>query len=401
MIQVPKDVEVEKPLEEILVPNWLFKLEDEQSVGEKKKKVAKLANGGSKGSVVGEDVKPTWWKKRLYKLYLAVKAKTGPDDIIRIEFGSDLVAWHLEGHSCRFDPVNYLFESSYMYDILGIRSAVVIYPEIAQSSDNQLPIDLTTILDEREAGRTDAIDRHVRGCRLTRLRRARKLWFPSRFFSLNATFLTLLSVALKLPVDLTTNMTATTDRLAKIRSLALMSTAIANFVPSLGSMTDPDILINAAALTILILTVVADVCIQIVGTRSVLDHRALLPEEILMLILLLVLLSTSLMPLTAKKCLETKYLESSHREDEEEEEEEEAAAIDKLKKLVKKYWVMAETSSSQFVIARWRDLERGKNAIRMRIKLYGMITEPVGSVSILSLPLNHCSLALALSSLPK
>ncbi|XP_057808828.1 uncharacterized protein LOC131023298 [Salvia miltiorrhiza] len=186
--------------------------------------------------------------------------------------------------------------------------------------------------------------------------RSNKFWFPSKYFSLNATSLTLLSVALKLPIDLTTNMTAVTDRLAKISSLALMSTAMANLVPSLGSMRDADILINVTALSIFIVTVVNDVCIQIVGTRSFLHHRVLLPEEILalilMLILLLVLGSTAVMVLTTKKCLETKYQERHNFAESQEFSDIGAAVVDKLRNLVNKYWVMAETSSPQFVITR-------------------------------------------------
>ncbi|KAL1532982.1 hypothetical protein AAHA92_32930 [Salvia divinorum] len=183
--------------------------------------------------------------------------------------------------------------------------------------------------------------------------RSKKLWFPSYYFSLNATSLALLSVALKLPIDLTTSMTALTDRLAKISSLALMSTAITNFLPSLGSMTDADILINATALSILIVTVVADVCIQVVGTRSFLHHRVLFPEEILalslMLLLLLVLISTAVMVLTTKKCLEAKYQEKHSFAAAQEFSD---MGVEKLRNLVNKYWVMAETSFPQFVIAR-------------------------------------------------
>ena len=187
--------------------------------------------------------------------------------------------------------------------------------------------------------------------------RSKKLWFPSNYFSLNATTLALLSVALKLPVDLTTNMTAAIDRLAKISSLALTSIAVANFVPSLGCMTDRDILVNVAALTILILTVIADFCIQIIGTWSCLDHCLLLPEEILalglMLLLVLVLVSMASMALTAKKCLETKYQENHNRSAKDEcSDKEEEAVVEKLRKMVEKYWVMAETGSPQFVIAR-------------------------------------------------
>ncbi|XP_057770999.1 uncharacterized protein LOC130990783 [Salvia miltiorrhiza] len=183
--------------------------------------------------------------------------------------------------------------------------------------------------------------------------RSNKFWFPSKYFSLNATSLTLLAVALKLPTDLTTNMTAVTDRLAKISSLALMSTAMVNFVPSLGSI---NIFINVTPLSIFILTVVTDVCFQIVGTRSFLHHRVLLPEEILalilMLILLLVLASTALMVLTTKKCLETKYQERHNFAESQEFSDIGAAVVDKLRNLVNKYWVMAETSSPQFVITR-------------------------------------------------
>ncbi|XP_042051734.1 uncharacterized protein LOC121797065 [Salvia splendens] len=76
-----RDDEVENPLEEIFMPEWMF--EDEHGLGGKKMKVAKVEIGIPKEGVVGADVKPTWWKKRLHKLYLAAKAKKGPDDIIR------------------------------------------------------------------------------------------------------------------------------------------------------------------------------------------------------------------------------------------------------------------------------------------------------------------------------
>ncbi|XP_047949473.1 uncharacterized protein LOC125195358 [Salvia hispanica] len=84
VIQVSKDVEVEKPLEEILVPNWFFELENETSLGEQKKEVPKWANGESHGVDLGENDKPIWWKKRLNKLYLAAKARTGPDEVIQV-----------------------------------------------------------------------------------------------------------------------------------------------------------------------------------------------------------------------------------------------------------------------------------------------------------------------------
>ncbi|KAI3469822.1 hypothetical protein Pfo_026485 [Paulownia fortunei] len=186
--------------------------------------------------------------------------------------------------------------------------------------------------------------------------RNKKLWFPCNYFSLNATSLTLLAVATKLPVDLTTNMWAATDRLAKISSLALMSTAMGNFMPTLGTMGDKEIVMNVTAFGILIITVIVDVCIQVVEMRSSLHHRLLFPEEILamifMMLLLLLLGSSAIMVLTTKRYLEAKHQEMHNVALNQEISDMGVVTADKLRGLVKKYWVMAETSSPQFVIAR-------------------------------------------------
>ncbi|KAG6405000.1 hypothetical protein SASPL_132579 [Salvia splendens] len=97
--------------------------------------------------------------------------------------------------------------------------------------------------------------------------RSKKLWFPSNYFSLNATTLAFLSVPLKLP--------SATDRLAKISSLALTSTCIA-----IGSMSDGDILINITAVSILIATVAADVSIEIIDPAVVFGDRFVEEQEI-------------------------------------------------------------------------------------------------------------------------
>ncbi|KAK9081222.1 hypothetical protein Syun_030585 [Stephania yunnanensis] len=46
--------------------------------------------------------------------------------------------------------------------------------------------------------------------------RQRKPWIPCRFFGLNSFTLTILSVATKLPVDLTTSMPSAYDQLSKL-----------------------------------------------------------------------------------------------------------------------------------------------------------------------------------------
>ncbi|KAL8041970.1 hypothetical protein ABFX02_09G019300 [Erythranthe guttata] len=181
-------------------------------------------------------------------------------------------------------------------------------------------------------------------------------WFPSRYFSINATSLTLLAVSMKLPVDLTTRMYAVTDRLAKVSSLVFMSTAMANFLPSLGSMSDKDVLMNVTALSILVITVTANVTIQIIQVHSYLRGRLAFLEEMLavgsMLLLLVMFTSSALMIPSTKRYLEKKYHEMHKTALNEEQVDTGRVSADKLRVLIKKYWVMAETSSPQFVIAR-------------------------------------------------
>ncbi|XP_011072156.1 uncharacterized protein LOC105157446 [Sesamum indicum] len=185
---------------------------------------------------------------------------------------------------------------------------------------------------------------------------SKKYWFPSKYFALDATSLALLAVAMKLPVDLTTRMYAVTDRLAKVSSLVFLSTAMANFLTSLGSMGDKDVLMNVTALGILVITVTANVCIQVIQVHSYLSGRLVFVEEILaiiaMLILLVMVSSSALMIPSTKRYLEKKYHEMHKSALNEEQVDMGRVTTEKLRVLIKKYWVMAETSSPQFVIAR-------------------------------------------------
>ncbi|KAL2515321.1 hypothetical protein Fot_29292 [Forsythia ovata] len=189
--------------------------------------------------------------------------------------------------------------------------------------------------------------------------RTKKLWFPSKYFTINAASLSLLAVVMKLPVDLTTRMWVVTDRLAKVSSLIFMSTAMGNFTTSLGSMNDKEILLNLTALCILVITVLANVCIQIIQVRHFLGGREMFAEEIIasifILLLLVMLSATAIMVPTTKRYLELKYQELLKLASEEElvqAVEFEKITTDKLRAMIKKYWVMAETSSPQFVIVR-------------------------------------------------
>ncbi|KAH6788544.1 hypothetical protein C2S51_003550 [Perilla frutescens var. frutescens] len=157
--------------------------------------------------------------------------------------------------------------------------------------------------------------------------RSKKLWIPCKYFSLNAFSLTVLAVAMKLPVDITSNMKGINDKLARISSLVLISTAMGNFTTSLGSLENNEIILNSAALCILVTTIAGNVCILIFQSVSIIyyDGGDALGEEIGCSITMLVLLK------------QVEWGEFSG---------------DELGIKVKKYWVMAASGSPQFVMAR-------------------------------------------------
>lgn len=62
--------------------------------------------------------------------------------------------------------------------------------------------------------------------------RNRKFWFPCKYFSLNAASITVITVAMKLPVDLSGDMPGYIDQATKLGSLAFMCTMMANLMPS-------------------------------------------------------------------------------------------------------------------------------------------------------------------------
>ncbi|KAL2251432.1 UNVERIFIED_CONTAM: hypothetical protein Sindi_2265500 [Sesamum indicum] len=185
-----------------------------------------------------------------------------------------------------------------------------------------------------------------------------KLWFPSKYFSLNATCLTLLGVAMKLPMDVNTLLLHESDRFARISSLFFMATAMANFMSSLGSMEDKEILMNVVALGILVITILINVLIQgfqlqgSLGTNFL--HNDVIPT-FFMLLLFATLVSSAITLPSSKRSLESKYQEM-HKVAIEEEGMAKRGQVFKIDERMidgmKKYWVMAETSYPQFVMAR-------------------------------------------------
>ncbi|XP_059277710.1 uncharacterized protein LOC132031835 [Lycium ferocissimum] len=120
--------------------------------------------------------------------------------------------------------------------------------------------------------------------------RLKRLWFPCKLFALNAASLTVLAVAMKLPVDISDPMPGDTYRLLFIKmnfvylqlfkvriyirytagyqckktfqNIVFMCVVICNFMPSVGSMSNKEILSNVIALDILVITIIVNLCIE-------------------------------------------------------------------------------------------------------------------------------------------
>ncbi|KAH7836919.1 hypothetical protein Vadar_007375 [Vaccinium darrowii] len=104
----------------------------------------------------------------------------------------------------------------------------------------------------------------------------KKLWFPCKFFTVNAASLTVLAVATKLPVDLTTRMQEDVID-TKLISTVFLITIMGNFLTSFSSMDSNAILVNIVALGILVITIAVNECIQIVTGRFGMAVGAIAP----------------------------------------------------------------------------------------------------------------------------
>ncbi|KAL6979738.1 hypothetical protein U1Q18_021394 [Sarracenia purpurea var. burkii] len=183
--------------------------------------------------------------------------------------------------------------------------------------------------------------------------RQRKFWFPCKSFSLNATTLTLITVATKLSVDLNTSMPRRQEQLVKLSSDAFLCTVICNSMPSLGTMETRDMSMNIVALGILVVTAIVNVGIQL-GTGVIyvfwIQHAFVM---LLMVVLLSIVISSALTIPTTKCFFDLKYTakhkiatkECAHKCGK-------YSISEKLRYDLRKFWMMAHTCNPQFVIGR-------------------------------------------------
>ncbi|KAD3337620.1 hypothetical protein E3N88_33140 [Mikania micrantha] len=137
-----------------------------------------------------------------------------------------------------------------------------------------------------------------------------KLWFPNKIFSLNATTITLIAIAMKLPVDLTSNTSSVYGvggiENTKITSIFFLITMLGNFLPSLGLMDDKELLMNIVALGILISTIIVNIFIQTFTQSRLLS----IVDVPLVVLPILLPFSIALTVSTFRKILEQRYKES-------------------------------------------------------------------------------------------
>ncbi|KAL5551128.1 hypothetical protein UlMin_001304 [Ulmus minor] len=183
--------------------------------------------------------------------------------------------------------------------------------------------------------------------------RYKKFWFPCKFFSINATSLTLIGVAIKLSVDLNTPMPGRKDQLAKLSSAVLMCTVMGNSMPSLGTMGNEEIFMNIMALGILVITLIVNICIQLATGAIFVFWKEYAFVMLIMLVLLAMLSFSAVVVPSSKRYLEHKYNKKHELAlKEAPNETNKIASVGKLRIDLMKYWMMAHTCSPQFVVGR-------------------------------------------------
>ncbi|KAK3434574.1 hypothetical protein EUGRSUZ_D02056 [Eucalyptus grandis] len=182
--------------------------------------------------------------------------------------------------------------------------------------------------------------------------RYRQLWFPSRYFALNAMSLSVITVAVKLSVDLNTPMPRREEQLAKLSSSVLICTVMGNSMPSLGSMKNKELLSNVIALAILVITSFVNICIQL-GSGAIFDFVMEHAFVMFLMLLLLVTLSfSSMMVPTSKRYLDIKYYEMHEPTLKDSLSRSCDDVFNKLKEDLLKYGMMAHSCNPQFIVAR-------------------------------------------------
>ncbi|KAM0017224.1 hypothetical protein Hdeb2414_s0027g00685691 [Helianthus debilis subsp. tardiflorus] len=172
---------------------------------------------------------------------------------------------------------------------------------------------------------------------------------------------------MKQPVDLSGDMPRHIDQAAKQGSLAFMCTMMANFMPSLAAMDNKTLLANIVGLSILVITIIVNILIEIhtgvikpdtVQILWIHDFTidfvmvAYIYTTVITLLLVISIASSLIIP-NSKEILEVKYQikNKTFLTTNQHLQHTQMSIVDKLRQDVRRYWVMAESGSPQFVMA--------------------------------------------------
>ncbi|KAJ9549477.1 hypothetical protein OSB04_022020 [Centaurea solstitialis] len=172
--------------------------------------------------------------------------------------------------------------------------------------------------------------------------RNRKLWFPSKYFTLNTASITIITIAMKLPVDLSSPMHGYVDQLAKAGSMTFMCTMMANLMPSLASMGNRELFTNVAGMVILVITIIVNVLIQmetgVVYSSYITTYGSMYLHMYINIGAMHALYTC------------TSDIFSFNNSNLKKNIGIEVSSVEELTQHVRKYWVMAGTCSPQFVM---------------------------------------------------
>ncbi|KAK9081300.1 hypothetical protein Syun_030663 [Stephania yunnanensis] len=137
--------------------------------------------------------------------------------------------------------------------------------------------------------------------------REKKRWIPCRFFPLNSVTLTLVAIATKLPVDLTTPMPNAQDQLSKLSGTMLVRIYMGFIMPSLGLTRNSECFSNMVSLTIFVVTVFVNSCIQMhTGVIFLFKGEHIIVLSFMMFLLVTLWISASIV--NSQKEISTDYI---------------------------------------------------------------------------------------------
>ncbi|MFS7944216.1 hypothetical protein Hanom_Chr06g00509431 [Helianthus anomalus] len=166
----------------------------------------------------------------------------------------------------------------------------------------------------------------------------KKFWVPVKLFSLNAASLTVIAVAMKLPMDLTTPMPSEVNQVAKVGRLGFLCVMMYISMPSLASLDNKSLFANIQT------QVIRRECVHPFIMSPFM--AACIYMGMLLLLLVIFISSTVTIP-TLKNLVELKYQATLNDQNL---QENRILKVEELRQLLKRHCIMATTNSPQLLV---------------------------------------------------